>query len=373
MKSTKFQVGGLITLVDERNYDGRFTKFYGINNNKEFIPTVANIEDLDCRKYKVLRNHRFLFSGMQTGRDECIRIGLYKFDDPVIVSPAYTTFEIANSDVVLEEYFFMCFLRKEMDRLGWFVSDSSIRSNLDWDRFCEITLNLPPLSVQKKYVEIYNAMLANKRTYRQRLDDLNTAITANIEEFKRNVQFVPLGILLEEIDVRNSDGIISNVKGINLNKEFMPSVANLSKTDLTKYKVLSKNQFAANFMHVMRDKKIPIGLYHSEEPCIISPAYPVFKVKTDNVLEEYIMLWLNRPESDRYAWFISDSSIRGGLEMSRFYEIEIPVPPLPSQKAVVNFYNARYLIQKNISTLDDMLKDICPILIKGSLEEAARS
>ena len=151
----------------------------------------------------------------------------------------------------------------------------------------------------------------------------------------------------------------------------MPSVANLSTTDLSRYKIIRKNQFAANFMHVMRDEKVPVGLYHEDEPCIVSPAYPVFKTKADNVLAEYIMLWINRAESDRYACFISDSSVRGGLEMSRFYEIEIPLPSIEKQQAVVNFYNARYIIQKNVATLSDMLKDICPILIKGSIEEAS--
>jgi type I restriction enzyme S subunit len=81
------------------------------------------------------------------------------------------------------------------------------------------------------------------------------------------------------------------------------------------------------------------------------------------------MLWINRAESDRYAWFISDSSIRGGLEIDRFFEIEIPLPPLPRQEAVVNFYNARQLILRNITALGNMLKDICPILIKGAMEE----
>jgi type I restriction enzyme S subunit len=80
---------------------------------------------------------------------------------------------------------------------------------------------------------------------------------------------------------------------------------------------------------------------------------------------------MNRHESDRYAAFISDSSVRGGLEISRFYEIAIPLPSLKQQQTVVNFYNARHLIQQNITKLCKMLKDICPILIKGSLEETS--
>ena len=94
---------------------------------------------------------------MQTGRDRCIRIGLYK-GAPIIVSPAYTTFEIKSTDVVLPEYFFMQFLSNEMDRYGWFISDSSIRSNLDLDRFEEISFELPDIPTQQKYVDIYTAI-----------------------------------------------------------------------------------------------------------------------------------------------------------------------------------------------------------------------
>jgi type I restriction enzyme S subunit len=121
----------------------------------------------------------------------------------------------------------------------------------------------------------------------------------------------------------------------------------------------------------MRDEKIPIGLYHNDAPAIISPAYPVFRVKNDDALAEYLMLWLGRPETDRYSWFVADSSVRGGLEMTRFYEIEIPLPSMEQQQAVVNFYHALYLTKKNITITGNLIKDICPILIKGSLEEAS--
>lgn len=150
-------VGDLITYIDERNSEGLINDFYGINIQKEFMPTVASTEGIDPKKYKIVRNNRFVFSGMQTGRDRCIRIGLYK-GNPIIVSPAYTTFEIADTSVVLPEYFFMQFLSNEMDRYGWFISDSSIRSNLDIERFEEISFELPSLDIQRKYVNIYTAI-----------------------------------------------------------------------------------------------------------------------------------------------------------------------------------------------------------------------
>jgi type I restriction enzyme S subunit len=169
----------------------------------------------------------------------------------------------------------------------------------------------------------------------------------------------------------NRDGSIANVQGININKEFMPSVANLSETDLTKYKVIAKDQFAYSAMQTGRDECIRIALFHEDESVIISPAYSVLRTKNERALSEYVMLWFSRSESDRYGWFISDSSIRASLELSRFYEIEIPLPSMEQQQAVVNFYHALYLIKKNITTMGNLIKDLCPILIKGSLEETA--
>ena len=164
MGLTKYKIGELIEIVDERNNLG-IRDFFGININKEFMPTVANTEGLDETKYKVVRKNRFVYSGMQTGRDECIRVSMYNKDVPILVSPAYTTFEVVATDIVNPLYFFMKFLSKEKDRYGAFCSDGSIRSNLDWDVFCDIELELPPLSIQQNYVDIYNAMLENQKSY----------------------------------------------------------------------------------------------------------------------------------------------------------------------------------------------------------------
>ena len=166
MALTKHKIGDLISVVDERNSEG-IRAFYGVNINKELMPTLANTEGLDEQKYKVVRQNRFVYSGMQTGRDKCIRISMYTGDKPIIVSPAYTTFEVTATETILPSYFFMLFLSKEKDRLGWFYSDGSVRSNLDWDVFCNIELNLPPLTIQQKYVDVYQSMLANQRNYEQ--------------------------------------------------------------------------------------------------------------------------------------------------------------------------------------------------------------
>ncbi len=366
MGLTKHKIGSLISVVDERNYNG-IREFYGININKEFIPTVANINNLDEKKYKVVRKNRFVYSGMQTGRDECIRLSMYTREELIIVSPAYITFEVTATDKVIPLYFFMLFLSKEKDRMGWFYSDGSIRANLEWDVFCDIEINLPSINVQRKYVDIYNAMVTNQQSYERGLEDLKISFDVIIEKFKYSEKRALLGNVIEEVDIRNNNAILT-VHGVNKEKKFMPSVAN--GADLSKYKMVSKGQFACNLMHVGRDVAVPIALQKEDKPIIVSPAYFVFKLISDRILPEYAMMWLSRDETDRYAWFLSDTNVRSGMEKKRFCEIEIPIPDIQKQKALVEIYNV-YTTRRDINEkLKTQINVLCPILIKGSLEEA---
>ena len=171
---TRYKLGELIEQVDERN-DLGLRRFYGLNKAKQFMPTAASTDSLDERKYKIVRKGRFAFTGMQTGRDEVIRISLYQQEEPIIVSPAYATFEVVKTDVILPEYLFMVFRSPEMDRYGWFVSDSSVRSNLDWDVFCDIEIQLPPLDVQRKYVAIHQ-WIALRQTAGARMNELINSV-----------------------------------------------------------------------------------------------------------------------------------------------------------------------------------------------------
>lgn len=161
-----YRIGDLVKTVDERNSFG-ISSFYGVNIEKDFMPTAANTTGLDATKYKVVRRNRFVYSGMQTGRDVSIRISMFTGEEPVIVSPAYTTFEIKATDIVLPMYFYMIFMSHEKDRLGWFKSDSSIRANLDWPVFCDFELTLPPVEVQQVYADAYEALLDNQRSAAQ--------------------------------------------------------------------------------------------------------------------------------------------------------------------------------------------------------------
>ena len=182
-KYPSVKVGEYLSVDDITNSENRDLEFLGININKEFMPTTATIEGLNKQKYKVLTKGRFVFSGMQTGRDVAIRIGLYSDDTDALISPAYTTFSVAKDkyNKLLPEYLFLQFKRAESDRLGWFYSDSSIRSNLDWGRFCEFQIPLPPIDVQQAIVDVYHCMERAKQIAAAAREKLKTLCPALVQ------------------------------------------------------------------------------------------------------------------------------------------------------------------------------------------------
>lgn len=149
-----------------------------------------------------------------------------------------------------------------------------------------------------------------------------------------------IGDYVTQIKLKNIDGAISLLRGISINKYFMPSVANIIGTDLSKYRVVKKNQFAFNPMHVGRDEVLPISMLESNNPVIVSPAYIVFRVKDESeLLPEYLMMWCRRSEFDRQAWFMTDNSVRGGFSWADFSDMGIPIPPIEKQHEIVREYN----------------------------------
>lgn len=371
MALSKCKIGELVTLVDERNNIG-LREFYGLNIHKEFMPTVANTDTLDETKYKVVRKNRFVYSGMQTGRDECIRISMYKGDTPIIVSPAYLTFEVTATDKIIPEYFFMLFLSPEKDRLGWFRSDGSIRSNLDWPVFCDFDIELPPIEVQQKYVDIYQGMVNNQKAYERGLEDLKLVCDGYIEDLRRKLPSEPIGKYLSLSDRRNDIGLgLEAVRGISTSKEFIETKADMEGVGLANYKLVQPNYFAYVGDTSRRGDKISLALNTTNETFLVSSISYVFTTSID-LLAEYLMLFFSRDEFNRYARFNSWGSARESFNFDDMCNVKIPIPAIEVQKSIADIfkvYNTRKRINEQLKA---QIKDICPILIKGSIDEARR-
>ena len=374
MGLTKYKLGELIELVIETNSELKYKAddVRGMTITKEIIHTKANVKDTDLSKFLVVHPYEFIFNPRTHGKK--IGFGYNNSEDTFLISWNNIAFRVSpkTKDIVLAEYLFLHFNRSEWDREACFRSWGSSTEVFSWDALCEMEVDLPPIDIQRKYVAVYNAMLANQQSYERGLEDLKLTCETLIDDYKHKAPKISVGDILHEVDNRNADNSITDVQGINITKQFMPSVANTTGVDLSKYKVVQKGQFAFSGMQTGRDECIRIALFHEDTPIIISPAYSVFEMKREDILAEYVMMWFSRKEVDRLGWFMSDASIRTNLDMERFHEIRIPVPDLEVQKSIVEIYqvyNSRKEINEKLKT---QIKDLCPILIKGSIEEAQR-
>ena len=176
--------------------------------------------------------------------------------------------------------------------------------------------------------------------------------------------------LVTRVDERNNDGIVSELIGVSIDKCFIKSVANTNGTDLSKYKIIRKNDFAVSLMQVSRDGKIPVARLEEYEEAIMSPAYPIFRVKDNNIiLPEYLEMWFKRPEFDREAAFIAVGGVRGSMPWEEFAKMKLPGPPIEKQRKIVNAYKIvtdRIALKQKIN--DNLINTTDTIFFKVFLE-----
>lgn len=373
MGLTRYKLGELIALNEQQNDGLAFgiDDVRGISIQKEFIPTKADMTNVSLRPYYLVEPDAFAYVTVTSRNGEKITLAHNNSgDETYLVSSSYVVFQVSEPTELLSDYLFMYFNRPEFDRYARFNSWGSARETFTWEDICDIDIDLPPIEIQQKYVDIYNAMLANQQTYEQGLADLQIAEEALLENFKTGTPHKSLADLIEEVDERNIDLSISDVNGVKKEKQFMPSVA--SGADLTKYKLVQPRQFACNLMHVGRDVAVPVAMNTGDAPIIVSPAYMVFKIKTADLTPQFLLAWLSRNETDRYAWFMSDTNVRSGMEKKRFLEIDVPIPRKEQQEALTEISITLMQRRAYAARLKDHIKSMCPVLIKGSLDEAAR-
>ena len=175
-------------------------------------------------------------------------------------------------------------------------------------------------------------------------------------------QYKRLGDYIHQVDVRNRDLAVHDLKGLSMTKEFRESTSNIVGVDLSKYKVVNPGVFAFDTMSVIRVHKVPIILNTGNVPVIISPAYITFVSNDENVLDSnYLRMWVRRQEFDRYADFKSDAAVRGGYGWDELCDTLIRIPTIEEQRRIVAEYQA---VEKRIATNEQLI---------AKLEETAQT
>lgn len=370
MGLTKYKLGDLIEQRDERNEEAVYSlnDVKGISIQKIFIETKANMEGVSLKPYKIVKPDDFAYVTVTSRNGEKITLAHNTTEDTYIVSSSYEVFRIKRKELLLSDYLFMYFNRPEFDRYSRFNSWGSARETFSWEDICDISIELPSIEIQQKYVDIYNAMLENQKNYERGLEDLKLVCDAYIDKLKRSKKQVSIRDYIVQIDNKNIHNEPYKFKGLSMDNYFIDSIADANGLDFSNYKIVAPNEYGAVLMKVGRDGRLTIARNDSEENYLISPAYYTFK--TIGINTDYFMANVNRSEFERRGWFSCDTSARGSLSWEEFLDLSIP-DANEVEQTIVSELHKIFLKRTQINEkLKTQIKDICPILIKGSIEEA---
>lgn len=367
MALKKIKLGKLIEPCDERNSDNKYTlqNVKGISIQKKFIETKADMQGVSLKPYKIVKPDYFAYVTVTSRNGEKITLAYNDSEETYIVSSSYIVFKIKRKDLISSHYLFMYFNRPEFDRYSRYNSWGSARETFSWDDMCDIELELPDLPTQEKFVKTYLAMQENQKSYERGIDDLKLFCEGYIEELRRNNECYPIGDYIKPYNVKNTLGEIELEQGINIEKKFI--TPHRSNDNFYGRKIVRTGQIA--YCTQLNNENVAVALREGPD-CIVSGVYDVIEIDKDKLSPKYLMIWLSRSEFGRFVYWASQGTSYEFLSYENLASYRIPVPDIKIQEAIANVYNC-YNERKSIKELmENNIKNICSILIKGSIEEA---
>lgn len=378
MALTKYKLGELIELCNIRNINLNFgiDDVRGVNNLKQLMPTKADLNGRDLSKFQIVNPGEFVFNHRTSRNGSKFSIAFNDENKPVICTEDYVVFKIRDdcNHLLNARWLYMFFNRPEFDRFVITNSWGSSTEFYNWEDIKSIEFKLPQLSIQQKYVDIYNAMFANQKSYERGLEDLKLVCDAYVEDLRHKIPCNPIGKYISEYNVRNEIGLpLDSVRGIATSKEFINTKADMNGVSLDNYKIVEPGMIAFISDTSRRADKMSLALNQSNEPFLVSSISTVVKTNESKLASRYLFLFLSRTEFDRYARFHSWGSARETFSLDDMNDVAIPIPGLEIQKAILEIHEV-YAARKKINEkLKAQIKNICPILIKGSIEEGRRT
>lgn len=371
MKYKSIRLGDYIERSTKNNKDERYGTelIVGVSNEGVFTSPKGNPEGVDLKPYKIVNDGAFVYNPSRLDLGSIA----YRTEGMCIVSHLYIVFYLNDEGkkIIDPTYLFMYFRRQEFYREVRFRNFGSQRPEFNFNDMSEIIMPLPPLPVQQKYVAIYKAMIANQQSYERGLEDLKLVCDAYIEDLRRKIPAEPIGKYLAECNEKNEDLQVTLTQGVDVNMQFIPAKREAADKESTR--IVRTGQFAFNKVVKCNGTKLPIALRTGPD-CIISGSYQVFEVEDkEHLLPEYLMLWMSRTETHRRCGFNAWGSTRDVFPFEELCKLEFPIPKISIQQSIVNIYHA-YIMRRQINErLKAQIKDLCPILIKGAVEEGTKN
>lgn len=366
----KYKLRELIELVEETNSRGMYgpKDVRGMTITKEIIPTKADVANTDLRKFLVVHPDEFVFNPRTHGKK--IGFGYNNTKKCFLISWNNIAFRVKSDalNTVIPSYVFLHFNRKEWDREACFCSWGSSTEVFSWEALCDMKLTLPSIEQQRKYVDVYLALQNNLAAYQSKVEELKLVCDGYIEELRRKMKSEKIGTYINECNTRNENLCVSKVQGVESSGNFAETRANTNGIDFHNYKIVEPNQFAYNPSRINLGS---IALRNEiDGKCIVSPMYVVFEViDTEKLMPDYLLLWLSRSEFLRSTSFYASGSVRDTFGFDKMNDVAIPIPDISIQREIVNIHKCYIERQRIARALKEQLKNICPVLIRGSLTE----
>ena len=365
---SKFEkLGKYIVECDDRNANNEFglSALRGVSINKEFIESKANMDGVSLTPYKLVKPNEFCFVTITSRNGEKISLAQNSSPDTYIVSSSYIVFRIIDEYELLPDYLYLILSRPEFDRYARFNSWGSAREAFTFESMKLTDVCVPSPVEQQKVVNAWKACREIKEQNEAKAAPLMQLCQSYIQELKHKYPAQEMGPYIEErkeINSKNQFGE-KDAKGVNTNKEIQECKRIGDK--LNTYKIVYDNDivFNANIKLTQTSEKFAVGLYHGESQCIVTNFYTVMTCN-NNLIPEYLMLWLSRDEFARYVKFMSCSSVRDRFSFDEMKHVSLPLPPLDVQRAIVNIYKCANEAKQIAAEADRLSREVCPALLQ---------
>lgn len=384
-------LGDYIEQTDERNS----ALTYGIDDvcgmtiEKEIIPTKADVKNTDLSKFYIVHPQEFVYNPRTHGKK--IGLGFNNSNKSILISWNNIAFKVKDTKRVVPTYLYMIFIREEWDREACYNSWGSSTVVFDWEDFCKMKIPLPSIETQRKLVAVYNGLKELAQENEKLLEPLSKSCEAFIVDCKNKYEKRRLEDLIEQVDERNchtdlfaSNGThskeantvrsepihveklgIESVRGISIEKKFIPTKADMEGVSLSPYLLVKPNYFSYVPVTSRNGGKITLALNSTDKTYLVSSAYTVFKVSDETKLyPEYLMMFFTRSEFDRYARFNSWGSARETFDWSEMCRVQIPLPPIQIQQKIVDLYNCYEECKCIANEARKKINNLCPALVQ---------
>lgn len=364
----KYRLGEYIERSTANNHSLKYKEdlIVGVTSDGVFSLPKGNVQGVDLKPYKIVNNGDFVYN---PSRFDLGSIA-YRTEGLCIVSHLYQIFHLneKGKEMIDPIWLFIYLRRNEFRREVTFRNFGSQRPEFNFNDLSDIELPLPSIEQQRKYVDVYLALQNNLAAYQSKVEELKLVCDGYIEELRRKMKCEIIGTYISECNTRNENLCVLKVQGVESSGNFAETRANTNGIDFHNYKIVKPNQFAYNPSRINLGS---IALRNEVDgKCIVSPMYVVFEViDSEKLMPDYLLLWLSRSEFLRSTLFYASGSVRDTFGFDEMNDVAIPIPDISVQREIVNIHKCYIERQRIAEALKEQLKNICPVLIRGSLTE----